>query len=773
MISHKGQNVANTYSNVPEELRLLPNWIVWKFAKGDGPKPTKVPYQITGHKASVAEPKQWVTFEVAFNALALGGYDGLGFVFTDTPYCGIDLDDPTFLADGITLNPNYQIDLDRQIKIAHEFDSYSEVSPSGKGLHIIIKGSVIAGRKRNKIEIYSSGRYFTMTGNVHNDKPVGDYQLLITQLWGQMGETPVAPSFAMDAKETETDDVIINRALSAVNGEKFAVLNDGNWQQLYATQSEADFAYIDILAFYTQNRVQIARIFKASKLMRDKVNKNKKYLPTMIGYSFDHQIPPLDFDGFENALALKQATEPFTGANNIIPVTSIPLPPGLLGEIADFLYQAAPRPVPEIALAGAIGLMAGITGRAYNISGTGLNQYILVLAKTGRGKEAAASGIDKLMNAVKMQVPSSTRFRGPGIINSGQALTKYINTTSNCFVSVLGEFGITIERISNPYANSADKMLYSNLLDLYNKSGFGQTFQPAIYSKKEDSVGITESPAVTILGESTHKLFYETLNEGMISAGLLPRFLIIEYNGYRVDLNENHYNVQPSFPLQERFASLIAQCETIMGNKKVNNVQCDEASTKMLRDFDKSSTRRINAASDDVIAELWNRAHMKVMRLSAMIAVGVNMIDPVVTTEYVEWSINLVQNDIKMLSAKFENGEIGKHAGESKQQKELIRMIRDFYNRDWEYVSKYTKEKAMYEKHIIPYGYLNKRLSPHPAFNNDPRFKASVALQSAIQILVSTDKLRELGHLDLKPFDTRQKCYVLKDLDLLSSDSSS
>jgi hypothetical protein len=767
---------VGSYSNVPEELRVLPNWVVWKFTKVESSaKLTKVPYQINGHKASSTDPSHWVTFEVAFNFLSLGGFDGLGFVFTNTPYAGIDLDDPSFLADGVTVNTNYQIDLDRQIKIAHEFDSYSEVSPSGKGLHVIVKGSVVAGRKRNKVEIYSSGRFFTMTGNVHNNKPVGDYQDLLTLLWNQIGESATQPAFHIDKPEADNDETIINRALEAVNGEKFSKLLAGN-REGYPTPSEADFAFIDIIGFYTQNRAQITRIFKNSKLMRPKVNSNKTYLPTMIAKSFDRQPSPIDFEGMENALELKKAassngkTSPFDGENAgsspAAVATNIPIPPGLLGEIAQFLYQAAPRPVPEIALAGAIGLLAGIAGRAYNYSGTGLNQYVLVLAKTGRGKEAAASGIDKLMNSVKMQVPTSTRFRGPGIINSGQALTKYINTSSNCFVSVLGEFGVTIDRISNPYANSADKMLYSNLLDLYNKSGHGQTFQPAIYSKKEDSVGITESPSVTILGESTHKLFYGSLNEDMIAAGLLPRFLIIEYNGYRVDLNEDHYNVQPSFILQERFASLIAQCETIMAGKRVINVQADEAATKMLRNFDRSSTAKINASLDDVIAELWNRAHMKVMRLSALIAVGVNMIEPVIIPEYVEWSINLVQNDIKMLSSKFEAGEIGKHFNESKQVKEIIRMIKDFYNRDWEYISKYTKEKAMFEKKIIPYAYINKRLSGTLAFN-DGRIKASLAIQSAIQVLISTDKIREIGHLDLKTFNTKQKCYFLNDIGLL------
>jgi len=53
-----------------------------------------------------------------------------------------------------------------------------------------------------------------------------------------------------------------------------------------------------------------------------------------------------------------------------------------LGEIAHFIYNAAPRQVEEVAIAGAIGLLSGICGRSYNVSGTGLNQYILLLAKT-------------------------------------------------------------------------------------------------------------------------------------------------------------------------------------------------------------------------------------------------------------------------------------------------------------------------------------------------------------------------------------------------------
>jgi len=369
-------------------------------------------------------------------------------------------------------------------------------------------------------------------------------------------------------------------------------------------------------------------------------------------------------------------------------------------------------------LAAAIGLMAGICGRAYNVLGTGLNQYVLALAKTGRGKESIASGIDKLMNAVKFTVPTSTRFRGPGIINSGQALIKHLSTTSNCFVSVLGEFGLTIDRISDKYANSADKMLYQMLLDLYNKSGKDQTLQASIYSKKEDNIGVTESPALTILGESTQKIFYNVLNEDMIAAGLLPRFLIIEYNGDRVDLNENHYQVQPHWQLKERFEALIANVEMVMHKKSVIDVQCDEQSAKLLRLFDKSATKQINSSKDDVIEELWNRAHMKVLRLSALIAVGVNMSNPKIIPEYVEWATNLVERDIKMLSAKFQAGEIGKDSNEIRQYNDMIRTIKEYCTLPWEHAKKYCRLSCQkfHNDKLIPNEYFNGRAGKLTSF---------------------------------------------------------
>lgn len=755
-----------SFSNIPLELQKLRQWICWKYEDIGAKKPTKVPYDCkTGKMASVNETDSWSSFDETVKSST--NYDGIGFVFSDNdPYTFIDLDH----TDGDTLAYN------RQINIYREFDSYSEVSPSGKGLHIIIKGFIPSGRRRNFIEIYSSQRYATFTGNVYNNQPIKDCQDKLIQLWEQMGSGGVATNiYKGDEKEKFNDEEIKKQCTNATNGDKFTSLYSGQWQNLYPSQSEADLALVDIIAFYTQNKNQIVRIFRGSKLGdRDKA-KRSDYINWMINKSFDRMLPSIDFDGFKIVLDQKiaekaQLTLPLVGkegdaiAPNGISTTdtrplvsqsmqgaAIILPPGLLGEIAQFIYAAAPRPVPEIALAAAIGLMAGICGRAYNIYGTGLNQYIMVLAKTGRGKEAAASGIDKILNEVRKQVPTSDRFRGPGIINSGQALVKHLANKSNCFLSILGEFGITLDRISSRNANGADKMLYSTLLDLYGKSGFGQTFQASIYSKQEDNVNVSHSPALSILGESTPKIFYEVLSEEMISMGLLPRFLIVEYIGDRLEINERHHTTFPTIFLIEKISALVANCETIMHQNKVVNVNVNAEAAFMLKEFDKYSTAQINSASDDIIAELWNRAHMKVQRLAALVAVGMNMSDPIITEECVKWASDIVQPDIRALTARFNSGEIGRNTNEIKQYKDIVKNIKEYCTLPWEKIAPYVSKAHMQMHHdkIIPNQFFNERTSRLTSFKNDTKNNggngAMAAIKKCLQILLDNGHLIEVN----------------------------
>jgi len=141
--------------SIPEELRVRPQWVVWK-AVGD--KPDKVPYSArTGRRASSTDLLTWGTFEEALEAYENGEYAGLGFVFSSgDPYTGIDLDN--------CVDEDGEIAL-WALEIACYLDSYTELSATATGLHIIVRGDV-PNRRNGDVEVYSSKRFFTVTGHV-------------------------------------------------------------------------------------------------------------------------------------------------------------------------------------------------------------------------------------------------------------------------------------------------------------------------------------------------------------------------------------------------------------------------------------------------------------------------------------------------------------------------------------------------------------------------------------------------------------------------------
>jgi len=493
------------YQNIPEELRALPQWVCAQADK----KPLNSRDQSA---ASVLNPDTWGTFEEA----CLAGTPHQGFVLTDEdPYCIIDLD-----------QPRNEVDADRQKKIIDSFDTYIERSQSGNGFHIICRGKVPEGARRDKVEVYSTARYMITTGHVVKDRPIADCQPLLDILYQEIKRTSTSAQ-PIDEAETITDADLIERAMRASNAEKFNTLCAGDWQD-YPSQSEADLALLSIIAFYSNNNEQVKRLFRYSALgKREKATKNDTYLNYAIKRIRSNQPRMIDFG--EVFATAEAATPVIPGTYSPRPLT---FPKGLIGEVAEYILQQAVRPVPEIALASAIAYIAGICGRCFNVSGTGLNQYLLVLAKTGSGKEGGTTGIERLTAAIRTQIPMVDQFIGPAAFASGQALIKVLDQ-HQCFVSVMGEFGLTLQQLSDPRANSSTVMLKKVLLDLYTKSGWDNVLRSSVYADSEKNTKIVQAPCVTILGESTPEAFFENISSTHISEGLVPRFMVIEYLGGR------------------------------------------------------------------------------------------------------------------------------------------------------------------------------------------------------------------------------------------------
>lgn len=424
------------------------------------------------------------------------------------------------------------------------------------------------------------------------------------------------------------------------------------------------------------------------------------------------------------------------------PQDDIASPPGLLGRVREFIYFAAPHPNADIALAGSIALLSGITGKAYNTyTGAGLNQYLLLLASTGMGKEAAASGISKLLTAIMATVPAGGDFKGPALVSSA-GLTKWLDKKPSV-VSIIGECGYLLNRLSSRRANLNDMMLKQALLDLYSKSSAGSVVDPMAYSDRDKQTGVIISPALTLLGESVPGIVYEALDESMVLSGLLPRFMVIEAKGQRSPFQESPA-LKPDPALVQSLADLCAQCLTLNAYNNVHVVPADDEAKAKFREFGQWVTDQINAHSSEALKELWNRAHLKALKLASLCAVGINPHAPVVTINETMWATNMVVEQTLRLIEKFDNGETGTEAGnEAKQLRKMRDVIREYVKAE---TGKYEKSGCtfdMHRDHIFTHKYLFNRLANLPTFKLD-RAGASKSIERAIRLL---EEAGEIGRV--------------------------
>jgi hypothetical protein len=155
---------------IPDMLAELEQWICWQAVERDG-KATKVPikpYHTNGTpNASATDPATWRDLEtaLAFHESDRVRTDGIGFVFApETPIVGVDLDDCRDPATG---------ELDSWARdIVERLDSYTEVSPSGHGVHVLLEGELPPGRnRRGAVEMYDKARFFTVTTDHLEDTP--------------------------------------------------------------------------------------------------------------------------------------------------------------------------------------------------------------------------------------------------------------------------------------------------------------------------------------------------------------------------------------------------------------------------------------------------------------------------------------------------------------------------------------------------------------------------------------------------------------------------
>jgi hypothetical protein len=432
--------------------------------------------------------------------------------------------------------------------------------------------------------------------------------------------------------------------------------------------------------------------------------------------------------------------------------------------VARYIYQSAPYPSEPIALAGALGFLAAVTGRAFNVSGTGLNVYIAIIGSTAIGKEAAQSGISRLLKAVAIDVPAALDFVGPSYFASGQALHKRLARTPS-MLAPIGELGLKLASWGKANGNPSSQLWLALLLDVFGKSGGNQMLQGAEYSDKGNNVPAIHSPCLTLLGDSTPETYYRAHSEEHISNGLVGRII-----PFHAGSQQGEFNTSPALEvpadLVDDLKNLCAVCLAAQKPFQVElTAEADVASTRLRN----AVSNKINSTENEITRHLYGRVHLNVLKLAAIMAVGRTAVGnlPTICEQDITWASRVVCAGVDITAHKVANDEIGEAGGnQTKQLDDLVRVIRDYLVRSFDDAFIYLKGDEiiladMHKKQVFTISYLQRRLFGLASFKND-KMGATKALERSLKTLKDNDDIRQMPHKQtIENFGINPICFMV------------
>jgi len=759
------------WRNIPMELRLKRQWLVAHpvnknpifFKEGQF------------YNASVSRhlSSQWMSFEEV-TTLALTHNLAIGFVICEgEDITCIDLD----------VKPNTTKEsLDLFQTIVQSFDSYTERSVGGHGIHIWCKGSIGLGRRRDGVEIYSQNRFMICTGNVlHLKEQLEFRQEKLTKMISQMPMSAGYDEVILEELPQIESDEDVGRKLW--ENEDARMLWQGMWRELdHPSQSEGDLDLMVHLVRYTQSNEQCKRLFRQSGLgKRTKANRTDYVVRTLRHARFIRQAEMVDIEAgkrsadaiiakYEAEQALLRTADgsvvftpdpiQFQTVEHIVDIdlppdpedhmTHTEFPPGGLGYLAHYFYRGSVYPNVEFSVAAAITVVSALCGRAWNTStSSGLNTYNLVVAPSGMGKDEMQKGIARLIEICQQKFPTFKDYFHFGNFASGQGLVKHFTPIRTSFAQIMAEFGSLIKRFANTRDENIQGLM-SVMLDLHSKAGPHSLSNSIIYSDATKNVFSVKSPAYSILGDTTPEVF-ESVNSFLLNNGFISRFNIFEYKGTRTEMNKNiDHTVDPRFI---DYLVIIARIADIIVTQKRAPITANLDSEANIRyhNFrrycDRNYNKAVQTRSGDIEHHMWSRSLNRINVLATLAAIldtppptpQGDITVPIVTKDHWDYFERMIMNDINNFKTKQETGDIG--TGDSVQSKKLEKLIDDYLNKA--VAESYKIRPELQASGKIQYSYMRQRMQHIPAFKTDGNFDDK-KLKSTIQTLIQMGRLKEI-----------------------------
>jgi hypothetical protein len=499
-----------------EELKSHDQWVCWDTING-----RKVPVSVNGKLASSTDPDTWSSYTSAVQCAEINGYSGVGFVFTrDDEFCGVDLDDC--------------IDSDGKLsekakEIVKSLGSYTEISPSGKGLKIFGRcKEILKGRNRDSLEAYTYGRFFTVTGDA-----VGDIDDL-NDITGFMAAVCGRPKSKADLPDVNQEDVtegLIDRARAYLSKVAPSVQGCEGDKQLFSAISFMAVGFglsradtLTLIAEYNDRCDPPWEMYDIERKL-DMIIQDRELDPSYLTLRGNDAI--VDVDGECEALAGVMANR----KADPLPERFIDdLPRGPIRRMYDHILETSSREAKGIAFSGALSWYCGLlAGKVMDESGIKTNLYTITLAPSSAGKQAP-------QDAIRSCADDSEGTWVSGKVTSDSAIGSVLkaNPSSLC---LWDEVGLFFQKASGGVAGSITDLL----LDLWG--AVNVKFKLKQYADSEKDI-VIDKPCFGFHGWSTADHFWAGLTRMHLRDGFAGRLLVFE-TGPRATRKRRRFKTTP------------------------------------------------------------------------------------------------------------------------------------------------------------------------------------------------------------------------------------
>mgnify|MGYP003334930397 FL=1 len=608
---------------IPKVMADATRWVLWRREQRDG-NDTKVPYDAKNfQRARSNDESTWCDYETARNVLHSGdGFNGLGFVLGGG-FAGVDIDG--CIDESGSVQP-------WAWSIIRALDTYCEVSPSGTGVKLFMQADLTKGRKKQLgspvdggktpgIEIYSTGRYFTVTSeslHVADDCEPRQQQLdaLIAEHWPEQPRTLPAtiPTCNNSYSVADRARLYLQQIEPAVSGQRgHDVTFKAACALLIGFALSIDEAR-PLLAEWNQGCLPpwSERELDHKLESAEKTDGERGYLLR----DRDYGLPQADLSGFETTATVKPdlIVEEDEPSDENDEDKQLPLPPGngLMNSFIEHVQSSSIYPQDEIALAAALALMAVITGRKVRDRiGTRTNLYLICCAPSGSGKDFARQCLkDLLMESG----PEATELLGPERLASHAGLISELKETP-CKLFPLDECHrliVTMKDAKTPHLFNIGSLfltLWSSSSSLWIGDAYGD----------RDKTPRIWCPHPVIFGSSTTEGLWNSLDSVSMSDGLVARFC--EFSGeYQLPVEIEPKEFSSTLVDRVRWWSKFAPGGDLaaVNPTPIKLAESKETSRRLFEHSYKIAEKRIGESK--VRAALWSRANEKARKFALLSA---------------------------------------------------------------------------------------------------------------------------------------------------------